>query len=87
MKYITIHLCNKIAHITIHNTLCHKINYRTTANTTLCEHELSIYNTDSICDVNNCIADVSSHAVTGIITIFRSYADTVMYTMRYSTTV
>jgi len=60
MKYITIHLCNKIADITIHNTLGHKINYRTIANTFLCEYELSIYNADSISNVNNCIADVST---------------------------
>jgi len=57
MKYTTINLCNKIAVVTIRNTLCHKINYRTSANTILCEHELSIYNADSISDVNSCIAD------------------------------
>jgi hypothetical protein len=60
MKYITIHLCNKIAETTTHNILCHKINYRTTANTILCEHELSMYNADSIYDVNNRIAEVST---------------------------
>jgi len=58
VKYTTIHLCNKIADVTIHNILCHKINYSTTANTILCEHELGIYNADSISDIN-CIADIS----------------------------